>query len=169
MARQRNFNPLNSLQVKHVGANMEFSEERQENLMRVYDDYITSCEYIRMPEVYEYIANAPAERFYVSDIRAAVVVSDILQGKTLSTMRPLKREMFEEICRRVVELKNIHPTWTMRKLCAFVVEQPAPKFYITPGSAKIMVCKARKQWIRNKLKRLSHYPILQLGQSVTLN
>ena len=147
---------------------MEFSEERLENLMRVYDDYIVRCDYIRMPEVYAYIANAPADRFYVSDARAAVVVSDMMQGKPLTSMRPLKREMFEEIGRRVMELMKLHPSWTMRKLCTLVVEQPAPKFYITPGSAKIMVCKARKIWISKKLKRLAHFPILQLQQTENL-
>ena len=147
---------------------MEFSEERLENLMRVYDDYIMSCDYIRMPEVYAYIAKAPADRFYVSDARAAVVVSDMMQGKSLTDMRPLKREMFEEIGRRVMELRGLHPSWTMRKLCAEVVGQPAPKFYITPGSAKIMVCKARKLWIERKLKRLAHFPMLQLQQTKNL-
>lgn len=143
--------------MKHVGSNMEFSEERLENLMRVYDEYIIKCRYIKMPEVYEYIADAPADRFYVSDTRASVVISDMMQGKSLDTMRPLKREMFEEILRRVIRLRQEQPTWTMRRLCAEVVAQPAPKFYITAGSAKIMVCKARKQWVENKLRRLSYF------------
>lgn len=154
--------------MKHIGANMEFSEERLENLMRVYDNYITNCQYIRMTEVYAYIANAPADRFYVSDIRAAVVVSDMMHGKKLQGMRPLKREMFEEIFRRVNILQTEKPSLSIRQLCAEVVTQPAPKFYITPGSAKIMICKARKEWIRNKLKRLSHFPMLQLQQTARL-
>ena len=41
-----------------------------------------------------------------------------------------------------------------KELCAKVIAQPAPKFYLTPGSAKVMVCKARKQWIQEKWKRL---------------
>ena len=147
---------------------MELYEERLENMMRVYDNYIMSCDYIRMTEVYSYIANAPAERFYVSDVRAAVVVSDMLHGKKLPSMRPLKREMFEEICKRVRELRRNKPTLSIRQLCAEVVAQPAPKFYITPGSAKIMICKARKEWIKNKLKRLSHFPMLQLQQTARL-
>lgn len=155
--------------MKHIGSNMEFSEERLENMMRVYDDYIKNCDYIRMTEVYKHIANAPADRFYVSDVRAAAVVSDMMHGKKLKGMRPLKREMFEEIYRRVMELKRDKPMWAMRQLCAVVVAQPAPKFYIIPGSAKIMVCKARKDWLRTKLKRLSHFPMLQLQLTAKLN
>ena len=75
--------PSNYEQMKHIGANMEFSEERLENLMRVYDDYITSCEYIKMPEVYKHIANAPADRFYVSDVDAAEAMHR--RGRTACT------------------------------------------------------------------------------------
>ena len=94
---------------------MEYSKERMDDLMRAYDEYISSCDYIRMSEVYKIIVNMPSRRFWVSDIRAALIISE---------------------------------------LCAKVIAQPAPKFYLTPGSAKVMVCKARKQWIQEKWKRL---------------
>lgn len=145
--------------MKHKGANMEYAEERLSDLMRTYDEYISSCDYIRMPEVYAYIANAPAARFYVSDNRATIVVSAMLQDKQHIKMRPLKFEMFQEICRRVLSLRELHPEWSLKMLCAEVVAQPAPKFYISPGSAKIMVCKGRRKWIREKLKRLRHFSL----------
>lgn len=136
---------------------MEYADERLHDLMTAYDQYIATCRHIRMPEVYHTIVNSPAARFYVSDVRAAVVVSAMLQGRKHLRMRALKREMYEEICRRVVAAREAHPGWTLRQLCAFVVKQPAPKFYITPGSAKVMVCKARQKWIKDKLKRLRHW------------
>ena len=104
--------------MKHKGANMEYAEERLSDLMRTYDEYISSCDYIRMPEVYAYIANAPAARFYVSDNRATIVVSAMLQGKQHIKMRPLKFEMFQEICRRVLSLRELHPEWSLKMLCA---------------------------------------------------
>ena len=97
--------------MKHKGAIMEYSKERMDDLMRAYDEYISSCDYIRMSEVYKIIVNMPSRRFWVSDIRAALIISAMMRGKTdLSTM--------------------------------------------CPGSAKVMVCKARKQWIQEKWKRL---------------
>ena len=39
--------------MKHKGAVMEYSMERMNDLMRAYDEYISSCDYIRMPEVYK--------------------------------------------------------------------------------------------------------------------
>lgn len=143
--------------MKHPGANMEYAEERLRDLMRAHDQYLASCAYIRMPELYDNIVNSPARRFYVSDTRAAVVISAMLKGKECKRMHPLKREMYQEILRRVMLIRDEHPAWTIAQLCAHAVMQPAPKFYITPGSAKVMVCKARKKWIAEKLRRLRRW------------
>ena len=141
--------------MKHKGALMEYSKERINDLMRVYDEYLASCDYIKMPDVYNNIVNMPARRFYVSDIRAALVVSSMIRGEArLDKMCASKREMYEEIYCRVAALREKYPTKTTSELCAMVVMQPAPKFYLTPGSAKIMVCKARKEWKRKKLQKL---------------
>lgn len=144
--------------MKHKGALMEYSKERLDDLMRVYDEYVASCRYIRMPDVYKTIVNMPSRRFWVSDIRAALVVSAMIRGEAhLETMNITKREMYEEIHRRVMLMLEDNPNKTISELCSIVVAQPAPKFYITPGSAKIMVCKARKEWNRRKQQRLHLY------------
>ena len=132
---------------------MEYSEERIRDLMRAYDEYIASCDYIRMDDVYSVIVNKESRRFWVSDTRAIHVIYSMMKGIKLK-MRPLKTEMFEEIFRRVVEMKRKKPELPVRVCCRKVVAQPAPKFYLSPGSAKIMVCKARKRWIQEKLGRL---------------
>ena len=143
--------------MKHKGSLMEYSQERLNDLMRVYDEHISSCSYIRMPDVYSRIVNMPSRRFWVSDIRAALVVAAMMRGEArLDKMCHSKREMYEEIYRRVIALRNNHPGMTTSELCAIVVMQPAPKFYLTPGSAKIMVCKARKEWMKRKWARLRH-------------
>lgn len=134
---------------------MEYSKERMDDLMRAYDEYISSCGYIRMPDVYRTVVNMPSSRFWVSDIRAALVVSAMIRGEAdLEAMWPLRREMYEEIYRRVLELKNTYPDSSISELCAIVVGQPAPKFYLTANSAKVMICKARKEWIKEKWKKL---------------
>ena len=141
--------------MKHKGATMEYSQERTRDLMRAYDEYISSCRHIRMPDVYKNIVQMPSRRFWVSDIRAALVVSAIMRGEdVLGGMWPMKREMYAEIHRRVVELAKDNPGMGISELCSIVVAQPAPKFYLTPGSAKTMVCKARKRWMQEKRKRL---------------
>ncbi len=136
---------------------MDFSQERSDDLMRAYDEYIQSCDYIRLPELFRTIVNMPSVRFWVSEIRAAAVVSAIRRGTAdLDSMLPLKKEMYLEIYHRVMQLRREHPEKTLYELCAIVVLQPAPKFYLTPGSARMMVWKAKKRWIKRKWERLQH-------------
>lgn len=139
--------------MKKKGAVMEFSAERIEDLMSVYRSYIRQCDFIRMPDVYENIVNMPAKRFYVSDIRAALVVASIQRGENvLKEMRESKRKMFKEIYNRVIALKDKEPKLSLSQLCAIVVSQPAPEFYLTPGTAKVMICKERRKWKKKHRK-----------------
>ena len=134
---------------------MEYSRERMRDLMRAYGEYLASCDYIYMPDVYKTIVNMPSQRFWVSESRAAVVVSAMLRGVAdLDSMCLPKKEMFIEIYRRVMKLREESPEMKIQELCAIVVEQPAPKFYLAPGSAKTMVCKEKRQWQKEKRKKL---------------
>lgn len=143
--------------MKKVGAKMEWNEERLSDLMDAYYSYLRQAKIINMTDVYNHIVNMPAKRFWVSDIRAALVVAAIFRGeKVLENMWPLKREMYEEIYNRVMTLKQNNPNISMSQLCAMAIAQPAPKFYLTPGSAKMMICKARKQRKINKRQRFIH-------------
>lgn len=140
--------------MKHKGDVMYFYDDRQEDLMRAYRAYIASCKFVRMPDLYTTVANMPSKRFWVSDTRACNVVSAIIRDcDSLSNMLPLRREMYMEIYRRVAELRNKHPELSLITLCSMAVEQPAPKFYMTPGSVKVMICKYKKQCREKRLKR----------------
>ncbi|MCM1077767.1 MAG: hypothetical protein NC411_10455 [Bacteroides sp.] len=140
--------------AKILGSTLEYSEERITALMVEYDRYIASCSYIRMSDVFDHIVNRPCPRFWVSDIRAAVVIAGMLKGGQLRNMRPSKREMFQEIFRRVCRLKAAHPSLPLSQLVAEVVSQPAPKFYLSPSSARIMVYKAKKEWFIKKKRKI---------------
>lgn len=142
--------------MKHFGSVAEYSKERSDNMMREYDNLLRELRHIEMPDVYERIAKSPAQRFFVSDTRAAVVVATIMKGDNtaLDKMNPLKKEMYLEIYKRVKEIQKQRPNLGIIDLCALATQQPAPKFYLTPGSVKIMVCKARKQWMKRKQQGL---------------
>ena len=107
-----------------------------------------------MPDVFRCVVNMPASRFWVSSPRAAVVVANIMRGDKLIYMRPNKREMFFEIHKRVLLLKKLHSDWSLPRLIEEVISCEAPKFYMAPGSARVLILKARKQWFQEKSKRL---------------
>ena len=106
-----------------------------------------------MPDVFNRVVEMPASRFYVSATRAAVAVAAIMRGDSLRNMRQNKREMFFEIHRRVLLLRRIHCHMSLTRLVELAVAQPAPKFYLAPGSARVLILKARKKWFAEKVKR----------------
>lgn len=140
--------------MKHKGSGMEYAEERARDLMRARDECMASMRRVRMPEVYARVVAMPSRRFWVTGMRASQVISRMGREGAADDMRPLKREMFMEIRRRVEELRKRMPGLTLAEYCERAVESPAPKFYLTPGSAKVIICKARKKWKEEKLKRL---------------
>lgn len=141
--------------MKKIGTKMMFANERLIDLMTVYDKCMEECKYIRMDDIYKKVVNMPSSRFWVSDTRATIVVSAIIRGDAkLDAMWALRKEMYLEIYNRVMELKKTKPNVSISELCSIVVAMPAPKFYLTPDSAKIMICKARPKWKREKLLKL---------------
>lgn len=138
--------------MKKTGASFEYERERDDDLLRVYRDAIHAASHIHMPDILNAVVNTPSKRFWVSEERAAVVVARMLKGDTCPHMRPQKREMFNEILRRVKEMRRQHPDMTIAMLVFHVVRQPAPKFYLTPGSAKVILSRIRKKR-RNEYRR----------------
>lgn len=130
--------------MKSFGSVLAFTRERNAALLKAYRHYVDSASFVSLNEIGVKIVNSPSPRFWVSEERAAAIVSAIMRGKpVLNSMRPSKREMFEEIYRRVLALKKIHPDWHLCRLVFDVVNSPAPKFYMEPSSALERLFKIR--------------------------
>lgn len=139
--------------MKNRGSVFLYARERDDDLMRAYNEQIDKCETIYLPHVFSRVVKMPSKRFWVSPDRAAIVISAMMNGDKLTTMRPTKRLMYEEIYRRVMELKRIEPNTATSLLVYRVIQEPAPEFYLTAGSAKVIICKARKQWCERRMRR----------------
>lgn len=133
--------------MKSFGSILTFTRERNAALLKAYREQVDAAEFVRLNEIGKRIVNSPSPRFWVSEERAAAVISAIMRGKPiLATMRPTKREMFEEIHKRVLDLKRLHPDWCLCELIHEVVNSPAPKFYMEVSSALERLFKIRNGW-----------------------
>jgi hypothetical protein len=131
--------------VKNHGCTFEYEQQRNRELLKAFREEIVAARHIVRDEVLERTVNRPCSRFWVSEDRAAIVMSCMLKGDTLQNMRPLKREMFKEIFRRFMALKTKFPAWSILKLATDAVNQQAPKFYLTPGSAKVIISRIKRK------------------------
>ena len=143
--------------MKYFGCKSEYHSDRSGDLLRAYFAHLHLCSHVSMPDVFKAVVDMPASRFWVSAARATVVVSAIIRGDALLYMRPNKREMFLEIHRRVILLRRSYSDWSLPKLVHAVIAQPAPKFYLAPGSARVLILKARKQWFAESSSRMRRF------------
>lgn len=118
--------------MKYFGSVLNFTHLRNQDLMRAYRQCIAKADHIVMPQIFSLVAKSPASRFWVSEERAAVVISAMATGKPLPPMRHNKREMFLEIYRRYLIAKKQYPHKYTNELVAKIIQEPAPQFYLTP-------------------------------------
>lgn len=131
--------------MKKKGTISQLQHERDDDLMRAFQQELAGRPHILLPEVLNAVVSSPSKRFWVTSERAAIVIYNMMKGDELEHMRPIKRKMFREIYRRVMKLKANYPQLSIPILTEQVVAEPAPEFYITPGSAKVIISRIRKR------------------------
>lgn len=142
--------------MKNIGSIFEYEDARNQDLMRAYKHLMSTTRNIKMSEIYRQVVDMPSQRFWVSEERAAIVVSNMLKGRSIDQMRPNKREMFHEICARVRELQKERPDETVYNLVFDVVGSPAPNFYLTPKTAKVIISRIKAEWYEKKKRKYRH-------------
>ena len=139
--------------MKYFGSILEFTRARNADLMRAYRETLAEASIIVMPVIFELVAESPASRFWVSEERAAIVISTMAAGKPMPRMRRNKREMFEEIYRRFIIMKQEFPDKSVYELVTNIVNQPAPKFYLTPRTVGDFIYRIKNGWYDNQYDR----------------
>ena len=142
--------------MKHKGSKFEYEDERDKDLMRAYHEQIASCDTIVLSDIFRNVVEMPSARFWVSEERAAIVIAKMFRGDKLEKMRPNAREMYFEIYKRVVSEREKYPDKSIAEIVFNVIRQPAPKFYLTPDSARVIVTRIKREKYSKVFKRLRH-------------
>lgn len=122
--------------------------------MKAYKTALRECKQICITEIANKVVNTPCSRFWVSEERATMVCSAIMQGKPiLDTMRSTKREMFMEIYKRVLELQKQQPDEKIFSLVVQAVNSPAPKFYMRPRCAMQIIYNVKNGFYDKQFRR----------------
>lgn len=140
--------------MKPIGTKSEYAERRNRDLIRAFYEQYEAKEFKNIWELLRRTVNSPSERFWVSEYRATYVIKAIMSGDELRGMTNMKREMFMEIYRRTMKLRKKRPDADLFDLVNIVVNQPAPKFYLTPGSANVIIHKAKRKWKEERMRKL---------------
>jgi hypothetical protein len=137
--------------MKHKGSIIDFTSQRNNEIIRTYRTIIAHTDRIDRNKVFAQVAGSPCSRFWVSEERAYTVVRDILKGRPiLFTMLPSRREMFEEIYRRVCIVRTDNPELPLSEVVWGVVNSPAPKLYMTTSTIETIIYRTRSGWYDKK-------------------
>lgn len=144
--------------MKHSGCILAFTAQRNAELIKAYKRAISSVDYIDLAKVSEIVVNTPCSRFWVSEERVVTVLSQVRRGMpVLDSMRPMKREMFEEISRRVKVLMEKNTRMSLDEAVMRAINSPAPKFYMVPRYAMEIIYRVRNGYYE-KNNRYSRRP-----------
>mgnify|MGYP006928123822 FL=1 len=137
------------------GRFFEYRDERNSDLLRAFRECIMSSpEEESMETVYQRIVKSKSKRFWVSEEQASKVISYMMKGNNIDYMGNNKKRMFEEIYNRVIKLQIENPDMRVFRLVEIVVAQEAPCFYMTPGSAKVIISQIKSKWCQQRLQLL---------------
>lgn len=133
--------------MKHRGCTAYMNDERDDNIIEVFDEIMSKRGYTMvMSDIHELVANSPAKRFWITAVRAYRAILLIRKGKRIHEHPyPLREEMYNEINKRVSVVLDKNPGMSLKKAVSIVVEQPAPKFYMSPGRIKISIIRKSKR------------------------
>lgn len=129
--------------MKKLGSIAEFGAQRDRELMDAFRHQLRHGSYHSLSEYFYNAAKMPASRFWVSERRAYVVIKKMLRGQSLEKMFLQKQEMFKEILRRVKAAMEADPALSLYSATFDAVNSPAPEFYLSPKSARVLIYKLR--------------------------
>ncbi|MCD8281882.1 MAG: hypothetical protein LUC22_01365 [Prevotella sp.] len=131
--------------MKRKGDGCEYIRERDADLARAFDECMKCNRQTSVAELMECAVNVPSARFWVSEHRAVRIIRQMKRGNRLSCFAKNKREMFVEIWRRVCALRATEPRYSLVHAVRVVIKQRAPRFYLTPESAAVILSRHRKR------------------------
>jgi hypothetical protein len=134
-------------------SSFEYRDDRNRNLLKVFMRELGRVNGESLDDVLQRTVDSPARRFWVSEERALRVVSAMRRHPLPAYCHPLKREMFEEISRRSQALAVRHPEWPFSRCVYHVVNREAPKFYLSPDRAHVIICEERRRCKREQMMR----------------
>ena len=135
--------------VKKHGSVCDYIEQRDKELYHRYREALASAQTIHLDELLLNVINSPTSRLWLSEYRATEVVKELIRNGGRAKYHQKRGEMYREVWRRYKALAAKRPNDSIEDIVYDAVNSPANSFYLTIGSAKVIICK-----IRCKLRRL---------------
>lgn len=131
--------------MKKRNSTSEFGKERNRFLLQAFRESIAAQSKIAIKNAFKEATEAPPPRFWVSEARAAAVLGKMLAGEDpTADMNLEKREMYQELYARFLELRELYPEASIAELTFRVVNDEAPRSYISWQRARMIIYEEKR-------------------------
>ena len=135
--------------MKKIGSVCDYINDRDKELYHRYREALATAQTIKLDDILLSVINSHTSRLWLSENRAAEIIKSFIRADGKFKPNPKRAEIYSEVWRRYRRLRSKRPNDAFSDIVFDVVNSPADSFYLTIGSAKVIICK-----IRCRLRRL---------------
>lgn len=135
--------------MKKIGSVCDYINDRDKELYHRYREAIATAQTIKLDDILLSVIHSRTSRLWLSENRAAEIIKSFIRADGKFKPNPKRAEIYNEVWRRYRRLRSKRPNDAFSDIVFDVVNSPADSFYLTIGSAKVIICK-----IRCRLRRL---------------
>lgn len=140
--------------MKKKGSTSDFARQRDRELYESFKQVLATSRGVALRDMFGMAAARPASRFWVSEERAAAVIGAMMRDgvePATAGMFAGRRAMYEELFSRVIAKMTADPSLCMTHAVGEAVCEPAPCFYLTDKSAKVIIYRIRRRVAAERL------------------
>ena len=135
--------------MKKIGSVCDHINDRDKELYHRYREALATAQTIKLDDILLSVIHSRTSRLWLSENRAAEIIKSFIRADGKFKPNPKRAEIYNEVWRRYRRLRSKRPNDAFSDIVFDVVNSPADSFYLTIGSAKVIICK-----IRCRLRRL---------------
>ena len=135
--------------MKKRGNVCDYINDRDKELYHRYREALATAQTIKLDDILLSVIHSRTSRLWLSENRAAEIIKSFIRADGKFKPNPKRAEIYNEVWRRYRRLRSKRPNDAFSDIVFDVVNSPADSFYLTIGSAKVIICK-----IRCRLRRL---------------
>ncbi len=142
--------------MKKKGSTSDFARQRDRELYESFKQVLATSRGVALRDMFGMAAARPASRFWVSEERAAAVIGAMMRDgvePATAGMFAGRRAMYEELFSRVIAKMTADPSLCMTHAVGEAVCEPAPCFYLTDKSAKVIIYRIRQRAAAERLMK----------------
>lgn len=126
--------------MKGKGSICWMTEERDLSVIQVYQSMLRELGFsVSRRELYRRVASHKTSRFWVVPSSAKRTLYRMMYGVPIKNQSPERKRMYSEILARVRDCMMNDHAMTLSRAINHVILQPAPEFYLSPGTVKRII------------------------------